>query len=162
MNDDIDIRHELRCGDLGRIISLHGEAYEPLGGYGLRFEAFVAETIAEFALGNDGRGQIWLAEKSGDLAGCAAIVLRDDNIAQLRWVVVTPTARGSGLGKKLMKLAFAYSREQRCQSIVLDTTDGLPESQTMYEKLGFQVTSHTVEELWDGPRPLIRMHLDLT
>ena len=46
MPDEITIRHELRPGDLGRIVSLHGEAYEPLGGYGLRFEAYVGQTIA--------------------------------------------------------------------------------------------------------------------
>ena len=52
------IRTELRCGDLGRIIALHGEVYEPLGGYGLRFEAFVARTIAEFILDNDARDRV--------------------------------------------------------------------------------------------------------
>ena len=45
---DIKIRHELRCGDLGRIIALHGVVYEPLGGFGLSFEAYVAKTIAEY------------------------------------------------------------------------------------------------------------------
>ena len=37
--------------------------------------------------------------------------------------------------------------------------DGLPESQALYEKLGFQTTSNVIEALWDGKRPLIRMEL---
>jgi len=162
MSNEITIRHELRAGDLGRIVSLHGEAYESLGGYGLRFEAYVGQTIAEYVLQNDSKGRIWLAERSDTLVGCAAIVLRDAGVAQLRWVVVDPSTRGGGLGKELLDRSLAYAREQSCNSIILETTDGLPASQGMYQKLGFQVTSETREELWDGERPLICMHLDLT
>ena len=161
MSDALSIRHDLRCGDLGRIISLHGQAYEPLGGYGLRFEAFVGQTIAEFILQNDAKGRIWLAERSGNLAGCAAIVLREDGVGQLRWIVVAPDERGKGLGKDLIARALAYCRDQGCRSVHLETTDGLPVSEKMYEKLGFRVISNTVEELWDGKRPLILMRLDL-
>jgi len=48
-----------------------------------------------------------------------------------------------------------------CSSVFLETTDGLPESQALYEKLGFTVTTSAVEKLWDGPRPLIVMAMDL-
>lgn len=161
MSDELSIRHELRCGDLGRIVSLHGKAYEPLGGYGLRFEAFVAQTIADFILHNDAHGRIWLAERSGALVGSSAIVLHENGTGQLRWVVVDPAERGDGLGKDLVARALAYCRDQGCRSVHLETTDGLPESEDMYNKLGFYITSNTIEELWDGTRPLIRMQLDL-
>ncbi len=161
MSRDISIRHALRCGDLGRIVSLHGQAYEPLGGYGLRFEAYVGQTIAEFVLQDDANGRIWLAERSGILVGCSAIVLRDNSIGQLRWVVVDPNERGDGLGKDLVDRALEYCRQKGCRSVILETTDGLPESERMYEKLGFYITSNTIEELWDGSRPLICMQLDL-
>jgi hypothetical protein len=41
--------------------------------------------------------------------------------------------------------------------VYLESTDGLPESQALYEALGFDQISSDVEELWDGPRPLICM-----
>ena len=160
MSGDISIRHELRCGDLGRIVSLHGKAYEPLDGFGLRFEAYVARTIAEYILDNDARGRIWLAERDDELIGCTAVALRDNNASQIRWVVVDPPARGIGLGKKLVGLAVDYCKERESDPIFLFTTDGLQESQALYGKLGFNVTSNETEELWDGPRPLIRMQLD--
>jgi peptidyl-dipeptidase Dcp len=116
MSDEITIRHELRCGDLGRIISLHGEAYESLGGYGLRFEAYVGQTIAEYVLQTDSKGRIWLAERSDALVGCAAIILRGEGVAQLRWVVVDPSSRGRSLGRKLMDRSLAYAREQVFQN----------------------------------------------
>ncbi len=160
MSSELSIRHELRCGDLGRIISLHGEVYEPLGGYGLRFEAFVGQTIADFILRDNANGRIWLAERAGILVGCAAAVLREDDTGQLRWVVVDPAERGNGLGKNLVARTLAYCRDQGCRSVHLETTDGLPESEKMYARLGFRVTSKTSEELWDGLRPLILMQLD--
>jgi GNAT superfamily N-acetyltransferase len=161
MTDEIRIRHALRPGDLGRIISLHGEVYDPLGGYGLKFEAFVGRTIAEFVLDNEARGQIWLAERGDRLVGCTAIALREGNRGQLRWVVVDPSERGRGIGKQLVYTAMDYCREEGCDSVFLETTDGLPESQTLYEKLGFAVAFESVEELWDGPRPLIIMQMRL-
>lgn len=161
MSGDISIRHELRSGDLGRIVSLHGEAYAPLAGFGLRFEAYVAQTIAEYVLDNDARGRIWLAEQDGKLIGCTAVALRDDNTSQIRWVVVDPAARGHGLGNELVGRAVDYCKAEARNSIYLFTTDGLAESQSLYEKLGFKMISNETNELWDGPRPLIRMQLEL-
>ena len=157
MIDDIVIRHDLRCGDLGRIVTLHGQSYESLPGFGLRFEAFVARTIAEFVLDNESRGRVWLAERGNELVGCTAIALRDNDKAQLRWVLVDQSARGIGLGRRLVESALEYSKESGCDEVFLESTDGLPESQALYEDLGFELTSSDVARLWDGPRPLIRM-----
>ena len=161
MHDDITIRHDLRHGDLGRLISLHGEVYSVLDGYGLRFEAYVAQTIAEYVLDNDARGRIWLAERDGRLVGCTAIALRDNGSAQLRWVLVDAAARGVGLGRTLVNRALDYCRENGCSHVFLYTTDGLPESQALYDALGFVTVSDEPQELWDGVRPLIRMELTL-
>lgn len=159
MDHDISIRHDLRTGDLGRIIALHGEVYDTLPGYGLAFEAYVARTVAEYFLDAGATGRIWLAERAGKLLGCAAMVLRGDNLGQLRWVLVDTSARGIGLGKSLVNAALDYGRDSGCSKIYLETTDGLPESQRLYESLGFEVVSSVREELWDGVRPLIQMEL---
>lgn len=159
MNADISIRHELRPGDLGRLIALHGECYDALPGYGLKFEAFVARTIAEYVLDAGANGRIWLAERDGTLVGCAAIVLRGGGRSQLRWLLVHPDARGTGLGKELVDRALDYCRSQNCNEVFLETTDGLPESEALYASLGFEIESSASEALWDGVRPLIVMRL---
>ena len=161
MSFDIQIRSDLRAGDLGRVIELHGTCYNDLPGFGLSFEAYVARTIAEYVLDNQARGRLWLAELGDRLIGCTAIALRDNGVGQLRWVLVDQSARGMGLGKRLVNAALDYCRAAGCESVYLETTDGLPESQALYEKLGFSVISDTVEDLWDGPRPLLRMQLFL-
>lgn len=157
----IEIRHDLRAGDLGRVIALHGKCYDELPGFGLAFEAFVARTIAEYVLDNGESGRIWLAERGGQLVGCTAIVLRDDRRGQLRWVLVAPEARGLGVGRQLVERALGYCRDHECTEVFLETTDGLPESQALYESLGFAVVSNETQDLWDGVRPLIVMSLDL-
>lgn len=159
MATDIRIRHDLRPGDLGRIVTLHGSCYADIPGFGLTFEAYVARTVAEYVLDAGANGRIWLAERSNALVGCTAIVLRDGDCGQLRWVLVDTAARGIGLGKQLVNRALDYCRDAACREVWLETTDGLRESLTLYESLGFEVTQNEPEELWDGVRPLIRMRL---
>jgi GNAT superfamily N-acetyltransferase len=156
-----NIRTDLRCGDLGRIVALHGTAYESFDGFGLRFEAYVARTVAEYVLDNDAQGKIWLADGHGALAGCAAIAERPGNVAQLRWVLVDTASRGTGLGRTLVTHAIDWCVAHNFDCIRLETTEGLPASMHLYRKLGFHTVSSEVAELWDGPRTLIRMEKSL-
>jgi GNAT superfamily N-acetyltransferase len=157
----VHIRTDLRCGDLGRIVTLHGTAYQSLEGFGLGFEAFVARTLAEYVLDNNAQGRIWLAECDDKLAGCAAIAERPGNTAQLRWVLVDPSIRGTGLGRTLVKHAMDWCVVRDFDCIRLETTDGLPVSMQLYQKLGFRTVSSEVVELWDGPRSHITMEKSL-
>ncbi len=160
-HSDCSIRTGLRPGDLGRLITIHGEVYDRLPGYGLRFEAYVVRTVAEYFLDNDNRGQIWLAEAGDVLMGCIAIAERSPTRAQLRWLVVRPEARGTGLGRTLVDLALAYCVERRFETVFLETTEGLEASMRLYEKRGFNVTRRTIEPLWNGDGPLIIMEKQL-
>lgn len=135
--------------------------YDPLPGFGLRFEAFVAQTVAEYVLGTNQSGRIWLAERDNRLVGCTAMILREGGAGQLRWVLVDSALRGTGLGRRLVETSIEWSREKGCDHVFLETTDGLPESQALYEKLGFALEHEGTEELWDGPAALIRMRLEL-
>jgi GNAT superfamily N-acetyltransferase len=89
------------------------------------------------------------------------MILRNGGLGQLRWVLVDPSARGLGLGKTLVNRTLDYARSCGCSRIFLETTDGLPESQTLYESLGFELVSNEQQALWDGVRPLIKMQLQL-
>jgi len=79
----------------------------------------------------------------------------------LRWVLVDTAARGVGLGRRLVEAALDFSRASGRGSVFLESTDGLPESQALYDDLGFEIVSSNVEKLWDGVRPLIRMQMRL-
>ncbi len=158
MTENITIRTDLRPGDLGRIITLHGEGYEQeAGAFGLTFEAHVARTAAEYILDNGGRGRVWLAERGGELVGCAAIVDRGEK-GQLRWIIVSPDARGLRLGDKLISAAMAHAENQNWEEVFLETTPGLDASMRIYQKLGFEVINEEHLPLWtEEPLPVLTM-----
>ena len=162
--EGLRLRHDLRPGDLGRIIALHGEVYQHWPGFGLEFEAFVARTIAEYGLDKDFNGRIWLLEREGsspELVGCCAIAFRSRGWAQLRWVLLRPEFSGRGLGRRLVETALTHCREAGIERVYLETTDGLEASSALYRKLGFRETSNRIVPMWREPRPLIRMELSL-
>lgn len=155
--EGITIRTELRCGDLGKIIALHGLMYEAEPGFGLPFEAYVAKTIAEYVLDNASRGCVWLAEHDDTLVGCVAIAERDGNVGQLRWVLVHDRLRGIGLGRRLIAAAVDYCRERGLEKVMLETTDGLEASRMLYQQMGFKTVWQGMTNLWAGERVFIKM-----
>ncbi len=158
MSENTVIRSDLRPGDLGRIVTLHGEGYAgEEGGFGLAFEAFVARTLADFVIDNKAQGRIWLAERGAALLGCAAMVDRGDR-GQLRWVIVAPSARGEGLGKRLVEKAMIYAAAKNWSEVFLETTSGLSASMDIYLRLGFEVVGEERLTLWHPhAQTLIRM-----
>jgi GNAT superfamily N-acetyltransferase len=158
---DIHYRHDWRAGDDALIVELHRLGYKPEGEkFGRAFCNFVGETVAEAQLDQPGRSRVWFAERDGETVGCAALIDRGE-VGQLRWVVLLPAARGSGAGRKLVELAVEHARNCSHCEVFLETTEGLPASMAIYEKLGFQTSDEHIEELWHGPGVHIRMTLRL-
>jgi len=71
---DVTLRHELRPGDLGRVVSFHGIVYAREHGFDSTFEAYVAAGLAGFVTGQRQGDRLWLAERETTLVGCIAIV----------------------------------------------------------------------------------------
>lgn len=157
MSTEVSFRTTLEPGDLGRLIALHGTAYQDdPAHFGLKFEAHVARTVAEFILDNEGRGRVWLAERHGELVGCSAMADRGTR-GQLRWVLLSPDMRGKGIGEKLIRAAMDYAREQDFEEVFLETTEGLDASMAIYNKLGFEIAEQQTKALWGYPQNVIIM-----
>src|SRR4051812_23185663 len=99
-DDSITLRTSLRPGDLGFVVYLHGAVYAKEYGFDPTFEAYVAGPMSEFVKAASPRERLWIAERGGRIVGCIAIVEAPGETAQLRWYLVTPEARGAGLGKR--------------------------------------------------------------
>ena len=141
LNQDVAVRHDLRPGDMGRVISLHGELYAQEYGFDHGFEAYVAETMAEFGkLARPGLDRLWVAERGERLVGCIAIIGREDGLAQLRWFLVRPETRGTGLGRRLVQDALAFCRAAGYRSVCLWTVNGLDAAAHLYRQAGFRKT----------------------
>lgn len=144
----LDIRTDIRPGDIGYIIYLHGILYAEEYGFDHTFEPYVAAPIAEFVLNQTDRDRLWIVEKDGQIAGSVAIVKFSDTEAQLRWLILHPDTRGHGIGKILVEKALAFSRTCGYESIFLWTLDILPTALQIYRTAGFQLTEKKKHHIW--------------
>ena len=92
-----------RPGDLGWVVMAHGELYAREFGWDTSFEALVAGIVADYARSHDPRREAaWIAEIDGRRVGCVFCVAADATTAQLRILLVDPSARGNSLGGRLV------------------------------------------------------------
>jgi GNAT superfamily N-acetyltransferase len=150
MDQGITIRHEIRPGDLGMVTHLHGVHYAREWGLDTTFEPYVARLMSEFVLAGPSAGRLWLAERGDRLVGCVALVNVEPGVGQLRWFLVTPEGRGTGLGHQLLAHALNYARSESLSRVYLWTFDGLDAALHLAE-----------QDLWGRKLVEIRMDLDL-
>ncbi len=143
------LRHDLRPGDLGYLTALHGVLYAAEYGFDHSFEAYVAETLAEFGrVARPGRDRLWIAELDGRLIGSVGIVGREGGAAQLRWLLVAPEGRGRGVGRRLVGEALAFCREAGYTSVFLWTVSALTTAARLYTAAGFRKTEEKAPAWW--------------
>jgi DNA-binding MarR family transcriptional regulator/N-acetylglutamate synthase-like GNAT family acetyltransferase len=125
-------------GDLGWIVERHGALYAAEYGWDDEFEAWVAQTVADYRRRRDrAREAVWIAEVDGERAGCVGCVREDDETARLRWLLVEPAARGSGIGARLVDECLRFARRSGYRRITLWTYDVLADARRLYERAGF-------------------------
>jgi GNAT superfamily N-acetyltransferase len=107
------LRSDLRPGDLGVLISLHEAVYTRECGFDSTFEAHIARLLGEFIHGRTDRDGFWIAERERCLVGSIAVVGRSGRDAQLCWLLVEPSTRSMGLGRRLLHAAVEFCR--RCE-----------------------------------------------
>jgi len=129
-------------GDLGWVVQRHGALYAAEYGWDASFEALVAGIVADYAARDDHRGEaVWIAELSGEPAGCVFCVRKTAATAQLRLLLVEPRARGLGMGGRLVAECVSFARRSGYREIVLWTNDVLDAARRIYQRAGFQLVS---------------------
>ena len=152
-NDRIVLR-EHRPGDMGWVVERHAVNYHAEYGWGPRFEALVAGIVREFLEKLDPeRERCWIAERNGERVG-SVFVVKDakKGHARLRLLLVEPSARGIGLGRRLVEQCIAFSREKGYRKLVLWTHAQLDAARATYRKTGFKRLDKTEAHTTFGPR----------
>ncbi|NLU72134.1 GNAT family N-acetyltransferase [Streptomyces sp. HNM0575] len=156
-----------RPGDLGWIVERNAAVYAEEFGWDGTYEALVARIVAGFAAGHDPeREAVWIAELDGRRAGCVMCV--DDtaedaaedaaanpagdegtaadgaartppHTARLRLLLVDPSARGHGVGDRLVAECVDFARAAGYRELVLWTNDVLAAARRIYQRAGFEL-----------------------
>ena len=137
-----------RAGDIGWVIARYGALYAQEYGWDLGFEALVAHIAARFLERFDAtREACWIAERERSNVGCVFLVqARDETsdaplegVAQLRLLLVEPSARGLGIGARLVDECERFARQAGYRRIVLWTNSVLVAARGIYAKAGYRL-----------------------
>jgi DNA-binding MarR family transcriptional regulator/N-acetylglutamate synthase-like GNAT family acetyltransferase len=127
-------------GDIGWAIARHGELYAQEYRWDSSFEGLVAEIAGAFLRRYDERRErCWIAERNGERLGCVFLVKQSRNIAKLRLLIVEPSARGLGIGARLVSECIAFASQSGYRKLTLWTNDILHAARRIYECAGFRL-----------------------
>jgi DNA-binding MarR family transcriptional regulator/GNAT superfamily N-acetyltransferase len=127
-------------GDIGWVTHRHGVLYSEEYGWDETFEALVAGVLANFIKSYDAkRERSWIAEMDGEIVGSVFVARKDDDVANLRLLLVEPKARGMGLGTRLVDECVRFARRAGYETLSLWTNDVLHAARRIYQRAGFEL-----------------------
>jgi DNA-binding MarR family transcriptional regulator/GNAT superfamily N-acetyltransferase len=141
-------------GDLGWVLHRHATVYAAEFGWDTSFEELCARIVAEYTTLRDAhpdRTAGWIAEVDGVPAGSVFCVPDSETTARLRLLLVEPSARGLGLGARLVGQCLQFAREVGYADITLWTYDRLAAARKVYQGAGFTLASEHPDDAFGHP-----------
>ena len=127
-------------GDMGWIIRRQTQLYAQEHGWNGSFESMLAEIAGKFVANYDPRRErCWIAERNGEIAGSVFLVQASKGTGQLRMLYVEPSARGLGIGQRLVEECIGDARAKGYKKLMLWTNDILVSARKIYIAAGFRL-----------------------
>ena len=125
---------------MGWVVQQHGEIYAREYGWNAEFEALVASIVAGYMRNYRPEfDRCWIAELGCERVGSVFVVRKSKTVAQLRLLILTPQARGLGLGARLTDECITFARSKNYRKIILWTNSYLNSARALYAKRGFKL-----------------------
>jgi GNAT superfamily N-acetyltransferase len=162
LSDSVNIRREFRAGDLDQIVSMHGRVYSRENGVDPTFKKMVAASVdraASRGFPSDREG-IWIVERDGVFSGSMAFTDEGDGVAMVRWVLLEPSLRGAGLGRRLLGELLAEVEALGYSLVRLETFSELRAAAHLYRAHGFEVVTSDTRPRW-GRDEITYQHYEL-
>ena len=127
-------------GDMGWITHRQAVLYHQEYGWDETYEALIAEIMSTFIKEFDSRYErAWIAERLGEIVGSVFVVRKSQDVAKLRLLYVEPSARGLGIGERLVNECVQFARGKGYKTLTLWTNDILVSARRIYEATGFKL-----------------------
>ncbi len=127
--------------------------YQDAIGFSLCFQGFQQELDTLPGKYAEPRGALLIArDRTGEAVGVVALRPTDrDGICEMKRLFVSPTARGTGLGRHLLDAVLAGARKRGYKKICLDTVLGkMDRAIAMYRAEGFYEVPPYYENPMEG------------
>jgi GNAT superfamily N-acetyltransferase len=158
MSDDVTLR-AYGPGDFDWLVDLHGRHYAEAEGFDATFAPLVASILRDFEAQHDPScEQGWIAVRNGARLGSIFCVRLDGTTAKLRLFILSPEARGLGLGRRMLATCMGFARDRGYAGMQLWTHESHAAACALYRKAGWRCTSskpvHSfgvdlVEQAWE-------------
>lgn len=86
----------------------------------------------------DPGGQICIAAFDGKVVGCCALVVMSPGVFELAKMTVAESARGSGVGRRLLQFVIDEARRMGARRLYLESNKRAAAAVHLYEELGFR------------------------
>ena len=127
-------------GDMGWITHRQAVLYHQEYGWDETYEALIGEIMSSFIKQFDSRYErVWIAERFGEIVGSVFVVRKSEEVAKLRLLYVEPSARGLGIGRRLIDECIQFARGKGYKTLTLWTNDVLVSARRIYEAAGFKL-----------------------
>jgi DNA-binding MarR family transcriptional regulator/GNAT superfamily N-acetyltransferase len=138
--DNVNLR-PLRVGDMGWITHRQGVLYHDEYGWDWTYEGLVSQILGEFAAHYDAdHDDAWVAEVGGDVVGSVFLMKTvDPGEAKLRLLYVEPSARGLGVGTRLVRTCIDRARALGYRKLTLWTNSVQVSARHLYKATGFHL-----------------------
>jgi len=141
-----------QAGDMGWIVEQHGLVYAREYGWNAGIEAVTARVCAEFLEKHDpARERCWIAVQGEERLGSVFLISETEETARLRLLLLTPAARGHGLGRRLVEECVGFARAAGYREVVLWTHKVLTAARKIYAAAGFTLTETWIHDEFGRP-----------
>ena len=160
---EVQIRAGGSAEDVNTVVRLHGEVYETEYDLDPTFAADVAMRLSELRRrGWPGpRDGLWIAETDGHAVGSITLDDQGGGLGQLGHLVLTPEARGSGAGRRLVEQVLDAARGAGYERLQLFTFSDLSAARALYLSVGFVKVSGERTVRWGRRMEWQRYELEL-
>lgn len=149
------------AGDRDWLIEQHRVNYARDEGFDESFGVLVAQILDDFLARHDPvRERGWIAWEGDQRLGSIFCVTLEEEVAKLRLFLLTPKARGKGLGRRMLETCMGFAREAGYARMTLWTHESHRAAGALYARAGW--TLNSAEPVVSFGMPLVEQHWSIS